>query len=96
MPDIYRQKTMIESYVVQFTLFLIDNVMQFFSDFPEARKLIESQSFKSNLQKNDEENNLLVKRIVRIFNSLLCLKFVDAAQYILLIYHFGLKSRNYV
>ena len=39
---------------------------------------------------------MLNKRIVRIFNSLLCLKFITPDQYILIIYYFGLKSKNYV
>ncbi len=58
-------------------------------------QLIHTPAFKANLNRNDEDNILVVKRIVRIFNSLLCLKFVRPAEYIKLIYHFRLKSKNY-
>ena len=38
---------------------------------------------------------MIVKRIVRIFNSLLCLKFITPHRYILVVYYFGIKSKNY-
>ena len=84
-------------HLINFTLFLIETtVTTFFIDFKESLDLIQSAPFKAIISKNDEENILLVKRIVRIFNSFLCLKFATPAQYITLIYHFGLKSKNYV
>jgi hypothetical protein len=38
---------------------------------------------------------MVVERIVRIFNSLLCLKFITTDRHILLVYYFGIKSKNY-